>query len=155
MQKFAALIFSSLMCTAGYAQPTLIGVWKSDAELTMRFNSERAQLDEKKRRFLSQLMGRLTITFTAKSVALEMPDWEVEANDGKKSPFTGFKEVHPYKMLGHTNASIAVLSREPVSGVESITVYNFDDENTMWVDTGGAGKAFPSEHLREYFVRIR
>jgi hypothetical protein len=100
-------------------------------------------------------MGRLTLTFTAKSVALEMSDWEVVANDGEKSHFTGFKEVHPYKILGHTNSSIAVLSREPVSGAESITVYNFDDENTMWVYTGGAGKAFPSEHLREYFVRHR
>jgi len=137
------------------AQPVLVGQWKSDADRTMRFNKERAQLGDKKAAFLSQLMGRMTLTFTEKAIAYDMPDLNMRLGDGQVQRLQGFKETHPYRRLGHTRNTVAVRSWAPVVGNEAITVYNFEDANTMWVYVGGADTGLPDEHLREYFVRAR
>jgi hypothetical protein len=135
------------------AQPVLVGQWKSDADRTMRFNKERARLDDKKVAFLSQLMGRMTITFTEDSIAYDMPDTDMHLGGGKVQRFEGSRETHLYSTLGHTRNTVAVRSKAPVVGNEAITVYNFEDANTMWVYVGGADMGLPDEHLREYFVR--
>jgi len=137
------------------AQPVLVGQWKSDADRTMRFNKERARLDDKKVAFLSQLMGKMTITFTEDSIAYDMPDVNMRLGGGQVQRVQGFKETHPYNRLGHTGSTVAVRSKAAVVGNEAITVYNFEDANTMWVYVGGADMGLPDEHLREYFVRAR
>jgi hypothetical protein len=144
------LVFLNL---GALAQPVLVGHWKSDADRTMRFNKERARLDDKKVAFLSQLMGKMTITFTEDSIAYDMPDVNMRLGDGQVQRFQGSKETHPYSRLGHTRNTVAVRSKAPVVGNEAITVYNFEDANTMWVYVGSADMGLPDEHLREYFVR--
>lgn len=121
----------------------------------MQFNKDRARLEEKKLLFLSQMMGRMTIIFAPKTVTLEMSEWESQTKSGEKHRLVGFKEVRSYRYLGQTQNAVAVLSVEPVSGIETINVYNFDNPNTMWVYIGGSDKAFLGEHLREYFVQVR
>jgi hypothetical protein len=154
MRTLSILLFVIFASTA-QAQTSLIGQWKSDAPLTMQFNKDRARLTDKKLLFLSQMMGRLTITFTPNTVTLEMPDWESRTESGEKHRLVGFKEVHSYRHIGQTLNTVAVISVEPVSGIETINVFNFDNTDTMWVYTGGTDKAFPREHVREYFVRVR
>ena len=83
MKKLSMLFFVVLASTA-QAQPSIIGQWKSDVTHTMQFNKDRAKLEDKKLFFLSQMTGRLTITFTPKTVTLEMPDWESRTESGEK-----------------------------------------------------------------------
>lgn len=153
MRRLTTFIVGLLVSTYAHAEPTLVGQWKSDNARTMQFNIERAKLEDRSVKFLSQLMGRMTVTFTSKTVTYEMKDWVFEAENGDKHPFKGFKEVQPYRLVAQTSKSIAIQSREPVTGEEAITVFNFVDQNTMWVYSGRTAEALPTEHLREYFVR--
>jgi hypothetical protein len=153
MGRLTAFIVWLIVATCARAEPTLAGQWISDNSRTMQFNTERAKLEERSVKFLSQLMGRMTVTFTSKTITYEMKDWVFEAQNGEKHPFKGFKEVQPYRLIGRTPRSIAIQSRAPVTGEETITVFNFVDQNTMWVYSGRTAEALPTEHLREYFVR--
>jgi len=155
MRALAVAGFLAFLHFGAVAQPVLVGEWKSDVDRTMRFNKERAKLDDKKVAFLSELMGRMTVTFTKNSIAYDMPDANMRLGGGPVQRFQGFKETHPYIRLGHTRNTVAVKSKAAVVGNEAITVYNFEDANTMWVYVGGADTGFPDEHLREYFVRTR
>lgn len=155
MRTLAVAGLLSFLQFGAQAQPVLVGQWKSDAVRTIQFNKERARLDDKKFEFLSQLMGKMTVTFTEDLVAYDMPDGNMRFGGGQTHWFQGFKETHPYSQIGHTRNTVAVRSTTPVSGNDSITVYNFEDANTMWVYLGGADNGFPEEHLREYFIRMR
>ena len=155
MRALAVAGFLAFLQFGAQAQPVLVGQWKSDAVRTIQFNKERARLDDKKLAFLSQLMGKMTVTFTEDSIAYDMPDENMRFGDGQARRFQGFKETHPYSQIGHTRNTVAVRSVTPVSGKDVITVYNFEDANTMWVYVGGADTGLPDEHLREYFVRTR
>jgi hypothetical protein len=153
MARLFALIVFLVAGASAHAEPSLTGKWKSDSAKTMQFNNERARLEDRSVKFLSQLMGRMTVTFTQKTITYEMKDWEFETENGEKRPFKGFKEVRPYRLIGRTSKSIAIQSRAPVIGEEEITVFNFVDKNTMWIYSGRNADAVPLEHLREYFVR--
>ena len=155
MRALAVAGFMTFLHFGAVAQPVLVGEWKSDVDRTMRFNKERAKLDDKKVAFLSELMGRMTLTFTEKAIAYDMPDLNMRLGNGQVQRLQGFKETHPYRRLGHTRNTVAVRSWAPFVGNEAITVYNFEDANTMWVYVGGADTGLPDEHLREYFVRAR
>jgi hypothetical protein len=153
MKKLTAFLIVLVAIASAQAEPSLVGQWKSDNARTMQFNQERARLEDRSVRFLSQLMGRMTVTFTQKTITYEMKDWEFETETGEKRPFKGFKEVQPYRLIGRTPKSVAIQSRAPVTGEEVITVFTFADLNTMWVYSGRTAEALPTEHLREYFVR--
>ncbi len=49
---------------------------------------------------------------------------------------------------------IVVSGKDPVAGRPTVTTYNFDGPDIMWIYTGGADKAAPDSHFREYFRRI-
>jgi hypothetical protein len=133
--------------------PTLIGKWQSDRELTMTFAKEHGKLSDNTSLFLDQLMGRLTLTFTKSTVFSYLPDTQSTTVEGIKSQLIGFNERNQYKSLATTETQIAILSLEPVTGIKTITTYNFEDENTMWVYLGG--RNFSKLNIREYFRRIQ
>jgi hypothetical protein len=93
-------------------------------------------------------MGRLTVTFTAETVAWRMPNFDATI-EGEKHSLVGFDESHPYEVLGSTEDTVAIRTTEPVSGRKVIYVYTFEGPNKMWVYASTLGS-----HLREYFVRI-
>jgi hypothetical protein len=154
MKQIAMLVALVTFAASASAEPSLIGQWKSDAHLTMSFNTERSKLEDKTALFLSQIMGHLTITFTPDTIVFDMPNVETQTSEGKKSQLVGFRESHRYRVLGATADAVAVRSVEPVTGKDTITVYNFVGTDTMWTYSGGTDNA-PSSHLREYFVRIK
>ena len=92
-------------------------------------------------------MGRLTITFTAQTVAWKLPDFDATIN-GKQYSLVGFDEKHSYQVLGSTEDTVAIETTEPVSGRKVIYVYTFEGPNKIWVYVSTTGS-----HLREYFVR--
>jgi hypothetical protein len=153
MERLLSFIAVFLACSAVQATPDLVGRWKSDGERSMQFNSERAKLEDKTARFLSQLMGRMSVTFTKTNVTYEMTDWEYQAEGGERRTVKGFRNTFSYRQLGRTPKSVAVRSRDPVTAEESIIVFHFVDANVFWVYTGRTAESLPTEHLREYFVR--
>jgi hypothetical protein len=153
MRNVAAVLLLALGWASAHAEPILIGKWKSDRELTMRFAKERAKMEDKSMLFLDQMMGRLTLVFTPTEVSAEMPDWQSQPVGGVKSQHVGFRESHRYNVLGGTEDQVAVDSPELVTGRQRITVYNFEGPDTMWIYLGGA--SFPKLNMREYFVRIK
>ena len=146
----AILVFVSV---AASAEPTLDGRWQSDRDLTMRFARERAKLEERTTVFLGQMMGRLTLEFSQGVLKSSMPSWESVRANGDRSQLAGFTESHPYAVVAATSNQVAIVSPEPVSGAQRITVYNFDDPNTMWVYLGAAASS--DLNIREYFVRVK
>ena len=151
--KSSSALALAVLCTFAYAEPTLDGRWQSDQALAMRFAERRAKLDDRTTLFLSQALGRLTIEFSKGIIKSSMPSWENVRVDGTRSHFAGFIESHPFKVLAATADQVAVLSQEPVSGTQRITVYNFEGADTMWVYL--AGTTFSDMNIREYFVRVR
>ena len=101
MRRFLALLLMAALATVANADPNLVGQWKSDSELSMRFNNERAKLDSKTALFLSQLMGHMTLTFTADAMTSELPDLETKTQEGRKRPLTGFRENPSLPRSGH------------------------------------------------------
>jgi hypothetical protein len=153
MRRLFALLLIVAFATSARAEPKLVGQWKSDADLSMRFNTERSKLESKTTLFLSQLLGHMTVTFTVNTVVVDMPNVETRTAEGQMSQLTGFRETHRYRVLGTTADAVAIKSVEPVTGKDAITVYNFVGPDTMWVYSGGVDSA-TSTHLREYFVRV-
>ena len=130
-----------------HADPSLIGRWVSDRDASAAFNEEHVRLEEQTASFLRQSMGRLNVTFSASSVVWRMPNFEATIG-GEKHSIVGFDESHPYEILGSTEDTVAIRTKEPVSGAEVIYLYTFEGPDKMWVYVSTLGA-----HLREYFVR--
>jgi hypothetical protein len=145
------ILFTTVTVLAQH--PKLLGQWKSDRELTMAFAKDYSQLPNKTTLFLEQLMGQMTMTFTKSTIFSYMPDSQSVTSEGVKSQLVGFKEKHPYRVLATTKTQIAILGSEPVTNLQTITVYNFENDDTMWVYLGG--RNFSNLNIREYFRRTQ
>lgn len=154
MRRLLAALMSISVTVAVQANPSLVGTWVSSHDLTMAFADKHAKLEERTERFLDQIMGRLILRFDGKCVASEMPDWYVEIG-GERRHMTGFRETAEYKILFSNDNVIVVKGRQPVTGKEVVTVYNFIDKDTMWVYQDSADKNIRDLNIREYFVRVR
>ncbi len=153
MKKLLVVLTATAACTAAQAEPRLVGQWQSDREHTMAFAQERAKLEDKTKLFLGQMMGRMTLRFDRERVRSDMPDWRSVNAAGEASNLIGFSETRRYKVLGKTASQIAITSVDPSTRQKIITVYNFDNDDRMWVYLGGT--SFPQMNIREYFVRVR
>lgn len=135
------------------AESVLVGERKSDRELTMQFVRERVRADEETYRFSGELYGRMTMSIGEDRIRYLLPDFDVEV-EGKPFRMTGFDETLPYRVINESEKVIVAVGTEPVTGNETVTIYNFIERNLMWIYTGGADKVFPESHDREYFRRI-
>lgn len=154
MKKLLAALVMIVAAAAAQASPSIEGTWMSNHDLTMAFVRNHAKLEPRTEQFLEQMMGRLTMRFDGSQVAYNLPDWEADIV-GKQYHLTGFRETSPYQILFSNDSEVVVKGRQPVTGKEIVTVYNFIDDNTMWVYQGSADKGAPDLNIREYFVRIK
>lgn len=138
---------------AAKADPRLLGTWRSDREASLAFAAGHPGLSEPTRRFLEQLLGHLTLTFTASHLASRLPDVPMTSATGTVSSLAGFSERHPYQVLGATATQVTVSTVEPVSGLPRVMVFHFQTAGAMWVEL--PGPPMPVDGLREYFVRVR
>lgn len=120
----------------------------------MAFIEANARLEPKTLDFYRSITGRLRLTFTEASVHSVLPDHHVIIS-GQEHHMVGFDEAHPYSVLREYSNVIVIETVAPVTGTTEVVVFNFDGPDVMWVYSGGADKAFPESHLREYFVRRR
>lgn len=153
MNKSLASVLLITLSAPVLADPSLIGIWQSDEKLTMRFINDHVKLQDNTRKFLGDIMGRLTITFTQGMVNSSLPDYDVFV-DGKKHHMAGFNEDSPYTVLYSTSRVVVASGRELFTGNTVVTTYNFDSPDIMWIYTGGADKNLPDSHYREYFRRL-
>lgn len=147
------LIVLSLSPTLMACDTSLIGTWQSDATATMSFNRNYAKLEERQDGFLVSLMGKMTMEFTDKQIYLRMPDTQVDVK-GKLTPFAGFEERNPYKVLFCNERMVVVETAEAVTGERSAITYFLVGTDAMWVYAGTNSPKVPDLHIREYFKRI-
>jgi hypothetical protein len=152
MKKLVAALMATAMASTASACPSLNGTWISSHDLTMAFTRAHAKLEERTDHFLDQMMGRLTMRFDGTRVFSNLPDWDAEIA-GKPYHLTGFHEASDYQVLFCSDSVIVVKARQPVTGKEVATVYNFVDKDTAWVYQGSADRGAPDLNIREYFVR--
>ena len=151
--KRALATLLALFTASSSAEPNILGRWKSDGIRSAAFNRQNAKLEERSLVFLDQLLGHAVVVITPSHVLIEMPDVSVVTKEGKTSVLKGFREEHPYRLLSVTSTQAAIEGTQPVTGTRVISVYTFEDPDTMWVYLAGPG--FEHLHAREYFVRIR
>jgi hypothetical protein len=154
MKRVLASLLTMSFAVPASADPTLVGEWRSDRELTMNFIERNVKLEEKTYKFLSDMMGRLTLTFTRDRVRSVLPDWDTSI-EGRARQMVGFGDEAPYRVLYANERVIVISGAEPVTHQETVTTFNFDGPDTMWIYTGGSDKALPQSHYREYFRRVR
>lgn len=149
-----------LLMTLGFSpallacDTSLAGTWQSDAAATMSFNRANAKLEERQERFLASLMGKMTLEFTDKQLHLHMPDTQVTVK-GEPTPFAGFEEQNPYKVLFCNERMVVIETPETVTGERSVTTYFFVNSDSMWAYVGSNNPKMPDLHIREYFTRVR
>mgnify|MGYP000883086356 CR=1 FL=1 len=153
MPRLVAVLLLLFIATTASAQPSLLGTWQSSAERSAAFNRQNAKLEERTHLFLEQLLGHSTMVFTRTHVQFDMPDVETISTEGKASLLKGFSERYRYRTLSTTATQVTVEGKQPVTGTRAVTVFNFEDANTMWVYLSTPD--FPRLHAREYFVRVQ
>lgn len=147
----AALGFSPALLACDLS---LVGAWQSDASVTMSFNRANAKLEERQERFLTSLMGKMTLEFTDKQLDLRMPDTQVLV-EGELRPSAGFEERTPYTVLFCNERLVVIKTLEAATGESSVTTYFFVNADSMWAYVGSNDPKIPDLHIREYFTRVR
>jgi hypothetical protein len=154
MKGLIAILAAMAVACGADACPNLKGAWISDHDLAMTFAKKHTKLEDRTEHFLDQMLGRLTMRFDADSVVYSLPDYDAEVA-GKRYHMTGFHESSSYQVLFCDSRVVAVKGKQPVTGKEVITVYNFVDDDTMWVYQDSADNGLADLNIREYFARIK
>lgn len=149
----AFALLASLSASAGQPKAVLVGLWKSDHDLTMGFIQRNVKMEDRAYKFLDSLMGKMTFEVTEDELHYDFPDHEVMVN-GEKKPFEGFEGTSPYKVLYNDERIVVISSMQSITGKADVTTYHFDSDKIMWTYEGGAEPPVPDLHIREYFRRI-
>ncbi|MBK8583471.1 MAG: hypothetical protein IPL86_17170 [Flavobacteriales bacterium] len=153
MKRPVVFCMLSFLSFGSAAAPELVGKWKSDRELSIAFIHDHVKLQPKTEKFIEDIMGRLTLTFTKTKLISLLSDFDVVI-EGKTHRMEGFMSSSPYTVVYSSENVVAVSAVEPVTNKATVTIYSFVDQNTFWVYTGGSDKALPDSHYREYFRRV-
>ncbi len=95
-------ILSLLILSSFCHALSIEGTWKSDYQQTMSFNRSYAKLTAKQDKFLSELMGNMTVMYKDGTATVVMPDTQVTVK-GKKRVIKGFTGTSKYRVIGETN----------------------------------------------------
>lgn len=130
------------------ACPQLLGTWRSSKALSMAYNEQFAQLGPKQKELLVQILGRMTVTVTEKTVREHGQQAMKVTVGGKESDFAFEELSYPYHVLSCDPSSAEVVSQHPYVGAMQQTVH-FVDKDTYWLSPQVLAST------REYFVRVR
>lgn len=148
---FTALCFSPMLLAC---EPSIVGTWQSDATTTMAFNRANAKLEERQDRFLESLLGKMRFEFTDTQRHMRFPDTLVDVG-GKPTPFAGFEEQTPYKLLFCNERMGVIEVSDTATELNRVTTYFFVNPDLIWVYGGSNQPNMPDLHIREYFSRVR
>ncbi len=119
----------------------------------MKYIRENIKPDDKTDKFLDEMMGHLTLTFTKDHVKADLPEWDAHIQ-GKTFHMAGSHEDAPYAVVSVGAHVVSVSSTDQATGKSTMTTYNFDSDDTLWIAADGAATALPIPKYREYFVRV-
>ncbi len=149
-----AIIFLMVIIDSGCAitDSRLSGTWRSDLELTRKFNEEHVILTDKQKKFFSQLFGHMEITYLSPGKCeVFMPKNKID-NGSNIFEIDGFREIGEYKII-YKNENVIVFLEEDSSSGEQIRTLYFIDNSTYWVYIGDS--QLYNAHLREYFTKVK
>lgn len=154
---FVLLSLVVLGACSGKADPypgnsdRLIGRWKSNKELSEKYNSTHARLTDLQTDFLSQLLGRMEIEYREDGTSeIFMPAYEVDIL-GKQTSIEESLDSKVFTILGTDNNSVVFEAEDEYLG-KQISVINFENDDTYWIYISNGVSDL---HAREYFTRIK
>ena len=151
MNRIATLLIF-MISTNTYAFE-IIGKWKSDAELSRKYNEANAILNEKQESFIYQLFGNIVLEFKKDIYTSKTPDLKIE-QDGKIVDFHGSDETYKYKLLAKDSNTVVIQSPD-IEGNESLSYFEFESEGIMWIYLPSSGSEITDLNIREYFSRVK
>lgn len=154
MHKWLIGLFGFCVAIGVQAAPSLEGRWRSDHDRTMAFARDHARLRDSTYLFLDQILGRLTLRFDGSHIVSEMPESDIRIA-GKLRHMEALKEEGTYEVLFSNDKIVVVKGRDTETGKFGVKVYNFIDDDTMWVYQDSADNEIADLNIREYFVRVK
>jgi hypothetical protein len=152
MKKLKRLILFVCFIFAGNsAALNLEGIWKSDLESTVEFNSANAKLEKRQEEFLLDLLGKLTITYKNGVAYLSMPSTKVTVN-GELKDFEGYESTQSYEILAQDKDTI-IVEFTGDKDEKDLSLLKFEGEDKYWVYLPNSSSQWSQLHIREYFVR--
>jgi hypothetical protein len=113
--------------------PRLIGTWKSDADATIAEMRKSRAVTDKQEVALRKLFGKMTITYTAKTLTTD---------------FEGAVDTQPYQILSKDRDSVVLKAWFSASKKDEQFRIRFTDSDTYWVD-------LEQFNVSECFRRVR
>ena len=146
--KYLLITFLISYSSVAFSCPSLVGTWVSSKDKSMSYNNQVAELDERQKDLLNQILGYTKITYTDKEKTHHALEPVEVTLDGKTHDFEFLEFVYPYRLISCTNELVVIEHKDETVG--DITLYlNFENSNTYWISPE---KIVSSS--REYFVRI-
>lgn len=151
MRFIKIIIFGFIAISCNAFALNLDGTWKSDFNSTVEFNSVNARLEDKQKSFLSELFGKLLVTYDNGVMKLSMPSAKVTVK-GQLQDFEGFEQIQTYKVV-IKNKDTIVLETTDEEGKKDIALLKFEGEDKYWIYLPTSSNDWMRLHIREYFVR--
>lgn len=155
LQYKIIIIFLLVIIVSGCVAVTdsrLSGKWRSNLELTTKYNEEHAILTQKQKKVFSQLFGHMEITYSSPNkCGVFMPKLKI-GSESKAFELDEIKETGEYKILYKDEKVIVILDNGHISGESKTQTLHFVDETTYWVYV--ADSKFIDLHIREYFTKV-
>jgi len=127
---FCLLLVTCFSALAGDGR--LIGNWRSDKEATLAYLKSHTRLTAQQLDKVGQMLGKMTVTFTATNLTLKSEGWKFES---------------PYKVVSETKDSVTLESTDPGSGKLTRDKYELDANGFWTTDNRIPG-------FKERFIRI-
>lgn len=123
------------------------GTWQSSKTMSMAYNNQHANLEQRQTDFLDQVLGIMKLTYTENEVQEHgQPPIAVTIN-GKTNDFHFDEMSSRYEVLSCTRNTVTVRYHHPTGAVTQ--VLNFDSEDVYWLTPD----ILPTS--REYFIRVQ
>ena len=146
------LILGIISSGCAITDSRLSGKWRSDLELTTKFNEKHAILTERQKKVFSQLFGKMELTYSRRGQCeVFLPGGKIDTGS-RVIESDESKRLSEYKILYKNDNAIVVLNEEALFG-ESISTLHFVDEDTYWIYVGES--EFVNLHIREYFTKVK
>lgn len=132
-------------------QNKLIGTWKSDKELTSKFNRENAILKKKQSTFLESVTGFLTVEYKKDGTVKSFIPKKTYIFNKKEIKMEEWKDTQKLKVLGYTSSSIVIESENEYFG-KTVSIIHFETDDIYWMYLSDC---HTNVHAREYFKKIK
>lgn len=131
----------------------LIGTWRSDRELSLRFAEKHTALESGQADFLRGVLGKLELTFEPSRMRYRMPAVDAPVQ-GEIRHFGGSDWKYDYEVLGTDSDSTAIIVRF-LYGKDRIWHVHFTADDEFWIYSEDGDYGLRDLNFREYFQRMK